>query len=196
MLQCTKGFIFSRMGLIHIPEGYFTRFDRPSLSQPPCSLPLEPLVSSQSPLYLSVFSTFLPLNQISSPVVWTLVDVAGAYALVQTWRARSGLGKSKRDALLAALYVLNFGLEVEGLMKLIFVSYLFNPYLLLPSLAHSTSSISNMLHLLSVMFAARGQPNLRFHALSFVTHTTTDQGRLHLRSSISRHSYRSHYHPS
>lgn len=37
------------------------------------------------------------------------------------------------------------------------ISYLFNPYLFLPSLAFSTSSISNMLHLLSIMFAARGQ---------------------------------------
>ena len=46
---------------------------------------------------------------------------------------------------------------VERLMKLPSASYLFNPYLFLPSLAFSTSSISNMLHLLSIMFAARGQ---------------------------------------
>lgn len=132
---------------------------------------LELLVSSQSPLYLSVFSTFLPLNRLSSPVVWTLVDGVGAYALVQTWRARSGLGKSKRDVLLAALYVLNLGPGVEGLTKLFSVSYLFNPYLFLPSLALSTSSISNMLHLLTIMFAARGQLNIQFRAFLFVAHT-------------------------
>lgn len=45
----------------------------------------------------------------------------------------------------------------ERLMELPSTSYLFNPYLFLPSLAFSTSSISNMLHLLSIMFAARGQ---------------------------------------
>jgi len=46
---------------------------------------------------------------------------------------------------------------VERLMELLSTSYLFNPYLFLPSLAFSTSSISNMLHLLSIMFAACGQ---------------------------------------
>ena len=126
-------------------------------SQPPCS-PCSSLslVLSQSPLYLSIFSTLLPLNRVSSPVVWTLVDAVSAYALVETWRARSGSGKSKKDALLAALYVFDLNMDVRGLTRLLSTSYLFNPYLFLPSLAFSTSSISNMLHLLSIMFAACG----------------------------------------
>ena len=117
---------------------------------------LSSLSLSQSPLYLSIFSTFLPLNQVTSPVTWTLVDAVSAYALVQTWRARSGVSKSKRDILLAALCVLQLSTKLEGLTSL-FPSFLFNPYLFLPSLAFSTSSISNMLHLLSIMFAARSQ---------------------------------------
>lgn len=35
-------------------------------------------------------------------------------------------------------------------------SYLLNPYILLPSLAFSTSSIENMLCLLAIMLACRG----------------------------------------
>ena len=38
-------------------------------------------------------------------MVWTLVDAVSAYALVKTWRARSGAGKGKRDTLVAASYV-------------------------------------------------------------------------------------------
>lgn len=93
-------------------------------------------------------------------MVWTLVDAVSAYALVETWRARSGAGKSKRDVLLATLYVVGLGRLRETEMTI--ASYLFNPYLFLPSLAFSTSSISNMFHLLSIMFAARGQsvPNV------------------------------------
>jgi len=109
-----KGFISSRMGSTHIREGYFTRFDQPNPFSTNSALnhhvpsfsflPL-PLVSLQSPLYLSIFSTLLPLNRLLSPVVWTLVDAVSAYALVDTWRARSSAGKGRGDALLAALYV-------------------------------------------------------------------------------------------
>ena len=93
-------------------------------------------------------------------MIWTLVDAVSAYALVATWRVRSGTGKSKRDILLAALYVFDLGLARDGRQEadgVVITSYLFNPYLFLPSLAFSTSSISNMLHLLSIMFAAHGQ---------------------------------------
>ena len=55
----------------------------------------------------------------SSPVIWTLVDAVSAYALVETWRARSGAGKSKKDALLAALYVPDLGMNVEKLTRLL-----------------------------------------------------------------------------
>ena len=92
-------------------------------------------------------------------MIWTLVDAVGAYALVETWRVRGGTGKSKRDPLLAALYASDLGLTRDNRQEadeVVTTSYLFNPYLFLPSLAFSTSSISNMLHLLSVMFAARG----------------------------------------
>ena len=137
---------------------YFIRFDRRNSFQTNSSLNhhVSSPSLSQSPLYLSLFSTFLPLNQITSPLLWTLVDVVGAYALVQTWRARNGAGKTKRDALLAALYVVNLGVDIE-LTRFVSASYLFNPYLFLPSLALSTSSISNMLHLLTIMFAAHGK---------------------------------------
>jgi len=86
-------------------------------------------------------------------MIWTLVDAVSAYALVETWRVRSGTGKSKRDILLAA-------------------SYLFNPYLFLPSLAFSTSSISNMLHLLSIMFAARGKTSPALFCLAALVHVS------------------------
>lgn len=56
------------------------------------------------------------------------------------------------------------------------ISYLFNPYLFLPSLAFSTSSISNMLHLLSIMFAARGQSISRAMQ-SMMAHTTYRLGK-------------------
>ena len=130
-------------------------------SQPSCSLtpflphPLNPGFIAVSPLPVDIFDSH-PAEPSVDPVIWTLVDAVSTYALVETWRARSGAGKSKRDVLLAALYVVGLEVGFERL-RLLSASYLFNPYLFLPSLAFSTSSISNMFHLLSIVFAARGQ---------------------------------------
>jgi len=54
-------------------------------------------------------------------VVWTLVDAVGAYALVETWRARSGASKSKRVTLVAASYVFYLIISV-GEFTLLFSS--------------------------------------------------------------------------
>ena len=87
---------------------------------PPFLLPL--LSSLQSPLYLSIFSTLLPLNRVSAPVVWTVVDTVGAHPLVETLRARNGTGKGKTDALLAALYVSCLSMAINELTWLLSVS--------------------------------------------------------------------------
>lgn len=89
---------------------------------------------AQSPLFLSFFSLVPPL-----PVVWALCDLVGAWALIRIWRTRQqlGKGKSKRDGLVAAAYLLN-------------------PYLLLPSLALSTSTFENSIVLFTLMLAAEG----------------------------------------
>jgi len=50
---------------------------------------------------------------VSTPVLWTLVDAISAYALVETWRARSGVGKGKKDVLLAVLCVFDLQMSVE-----------------------------------------------------------------------------------
>ena len=76
-----------------------------------------------SPLYLSIFSTLLPLNRVSTPVVWTVVDTVGAHPLVETLRARNGTGKGKTDALLAALYVSCLSMVINELTWLLSVSY-------------------------------------------------------------------------
>ena len=85
-------------------------------------------------MFLSLFSTVPPL-----PVVWALCDLVGAWALIRIWRARQqlGKGKSNRDGLVGAAYLLN-------------------PYLLLPSLALSTSTFENSMILLALMLAADG----------------------------------------
>jgi phosphatidylinositol glycan class U len=89
----------------------------------------------QSPLLLSLFSAVLP----PVPVVWALSDIVGAWALLRIWRARQRVSKgpSSRDSLVAAVYLLN-------------------PYLLLPSLALSTSTFENTVVLLTLMLASQG----------------------------------------
>ena len=117
---------------------------------------------TQSPLLLSFFSTALPLTHYTSPVLWAAADILAAWALERIWRLRTGLQRTKRDAQVVALYV-------QPLLPLRTVHsaihrYLFNPYILLPSLAFSTSSIENALTLLSLMLASRGER--RQHCLS------------------------------
>ncbi|CAL1712898.1 unnamed protein product [Somion occarium] len=102
-----------------------------------------------SPLLLSLFSTALPLNKFTSACLWTACDAISAWALVKIWRARQRVSQSSRDSLIAAIYLLN-------------------PYLLLPTLALSTSTIENMLFLLSLMFASQGQSSPSLLALALL----------------------------
>ncbi|KAI0352652.1 PIG-U-domain-containing protein [Trametes cingulata] len=100
-----------------------------------------------SPLLLSLFSTVLPLTPYTSPLLWTAADAVAAWALVRIWRLRTGAKKTSRDRQIAALYLLN-------------------PYIFLPSLALSTSSIENMLCLLALMFACRGRTSASLLSLA------------------------------
>ncbi|KAK7681583.1 hypothetical protein QCA50_015316 [Cerrena zonata] len=102
-----------------------------------------------SPLLLSLFSTVLPLNDVTSKLLWTTCDAISVWSLVQIWRTRQRLSSTSRDGLIAAIYLLN-------------------PYLLLPSLALSTSTIENTLLLLSIMFASQGRSSRSLLALAFL----------------------------
>ncbi|PPQ87478.1 hypothetical protein CVT25_008214 [Psilocybe cyanescens] len=104
-----------------------------------------------SPLLLSFFVTALPSSRKLASVLWTCSDAVGAWALVRIWRARQNVRQSPRDVLVAA-------------------SYLFNPYIFLPSLALSTSSLENTLLLLSIMFACKGKASASLFLLSSVIH--------------------------
>ncbi|KAH8104708.1 PIG-U-domain-containing protein [Cristinia sonorae] len=107
-------------------------------------------VFRHSPLFLALFSTVIPLTNITAALLWTASDAISAWALVRIWRARQRIQRSSRDALVAALYLLN-------------------PYTLLPTLALSSSSFENALLLLSVMFASEGQTSPSLLALAFLT---------------------------
>ncbi|KAJ3504422.1 hypothetical protein NLJ89_g7940 [Agrocybe chaxingu] len=104
-----------------------------------------------SPLLLSLFTTVLPSSRTLASLLWTLNDVAGAWAMVEIWRARQHLRSSPRDILIASLYLLN-------------------PYIFLPSVALSTSSLENTLMLLSILFACRKKASAALFTLSFLLH--------------------------
>ncbi|EPQ57109.1 PIG-U-domain-containing protein [Gloeophyllum trabeum ATCC 11539] len=93
-----------------------------------------------SPLYLSLFTTVLPTSRFVSRIVWTMLDVLGAWALVNIWRERQSVVRTSRDTLVAAAYLLN-------------------PYILLPNLALSTVSFENTLQLLVLLYACRRRPS-------------------------------------
>ncbi|KAK7470955.1 hypothetical protein VKT23_002370 [Stygiomarasmius scandens] len=102
-----------------------------------------------SPLYLTLFTTILPNSRSSAAFLWTICDTLGAYAMINIYHARQGVKTSSRDGLIAAMYLLN-------------------PYLFLPSLALSSSSIENTLVLLSVMFACQHKPSQTLLAYAFL----------------------------
>ncbi|KAI0689071.1 GPI transamidase subunit PIG-U [Cytidiella melzeri] len=104
-----------------------------------------------SPLLLSAFTTLLPLNDVGSKLLWTACDAAAAWSLVKIWRSRQRVQKSSRDGLIAALYLLN-------------------PYLLLPSLALSTSSLENAALLAAVAFACERRISASILLLAVSTH--------------------------
>lgn len=107
-----------------------------------------------SPLLLSLFSTIVP----PLPIVWAVSDVMGAWALLRIWRARQGLSSPKGTRS-----------DVENLIVSV---YLLNPYLLLPSLALSTSTFENTLTLLALMFASEGKVSSALLAIAFAVHLT------------------------
>ncbi|KAI9507904.1 PIG-U-domain-containing protein [Russula earlei] len=104
-----------------------------------------------SPLALSVFSTIVPKSRIHPTLLWTFFDAVGAWALVNIWRSRSNIQKSERDMRIAAIYLIN-------------------PYIFLPCLALSTSTLENTLQLLVLMFSARGQSSPSLLALAILSH--------------------------
>jgi len=104
-----------------------------------------------SPLALSVFSTVVPASRIPPTLLWTFFDAIGAWALVNIWRARSNIQKGERDMRIAAIYIIN-------------------PYIFLPCLALSTSTLETALLLLALMFAARGQSSPSLLALAVLSH--------------------------
>ncbi|KAI0076317.1 PIG-U-domain-containing protein [Panus rudis PR-1116 ss-1] len=103
-----------------------------------------------SPLLLSLFATVLPLNRLTSALLWTACDALAAWALVRIWRSRQNVPRSSRDTLVAAAYLLN-------------------PYIFMPSLAFSSATLENMLFMLSVMFASQGQSSAALLSLAFLS---------------------------
>jgi len=104
-----------------------------------------------SPLALSLFSTIVPASRIPPTLLWTCVDAIGAWALVNIWRSRSNIQKSERDLRIAAIYLIN-------------------PYIFLPCLALSTSTLETTLQLLALMLASRGQPSPCLLTLAILAH--------------------------
>ncbi|KAG2073977.1 PIG-U-domain-containing protein [Suillus decipiens] len=107
-----------------------------------------------SPLLLSLFSTIVP----PLPIIWAVSDAVGAWALLRIWRARQGLSSQKGTRY-----------DVENLIVSV---YLLNPYLLLPSLALSTSTFENTLTLLALMFASEAKVSFALLAIAFAVHLT------------------------
>ncbi|KAG6820803.1 hypothetical protein H0H93_011097 [Arthromyces matolae] len=60
-------------------------------------------VFRHSPLYLSLFTTILPVTGPASTTLWTFCDAVGAWALVKICNYRQRLPSSQRDTLVAAM---------------------------------------------------------------------------------------------
>ncbi|KAH8119057.1 PIG-U-domain-containing protein [Phellopilus nigrolimitatus] len=104
-----------------------------------------------SPLLLSLFSTVIPLTTTTARILWATCDVLSAYLMVQIWRARSKIVGGGRENMVIGAFVLN-------------------PYLFLPSLALSTSTLENTLYLASLFFACRKRKACCLLTLAFLTH--------------------------
>ncbi|WVQ67521.1 uncharacterized protein L199_005721 [Kwoniella botswanensis] len=107
-----------------------------------------------SPIYLAFFSYIVPASSyFLTTILWSLADLASSIALINIWRARSGLSDGTRECLISALF-------------------LFNPYTLLSCLARSTTSLDNAVLLGSLHFATDGQALPATLLLALVTHTS------------------------
>ncbi|KAF9491887.1 PIG-U-domain-containing protein [Pleurotus eryngii] len=104
-----------------------------------------------SPLLLALFDTMIPTSRLVAYALWCLCDAFAALALVKIWRSRQRVAQSSRDALIASAYLLN-------------------PYLLLPSLALSTSTVDNALTLLSLSYACQGNASASLLLLALLVH--------------------------
>lgn len=108
-------------------------------------------VFHQAPLFLPLFSLLPdPLRYpLLTILLYTLVDLASAYALMQTYAT----GNS---------YTTRFFTSPRQSMKwspsAVAATYLFNPFVILGCLARSTSVFGNLFVLLSVLKACRGSP--------------------------------------
>lgn len=60
------------------------------------------LRSWQSPLYLSLFTTVVPLKRILLHLLWTAVDAFAAWNLVRIWKARSPATTPRRELTILA----------------------------------------------------------------------------------------------
>ncbi|KAH8806844.1 GPI transamidase subunit PIG-U [Flagelloscypha sp. PMI_526] len=110
-------------------------------------------VFHHSPLLLSLFSTILPTSRTWAGLLWATIDALSAYCLVVIFRARQNVATTSRDWSIALMYIAN-------------------PYILLSSLALSTTSIENLLLLLCVKFASRGKTSPALFTLAFLVHIT------------------------
>ncbi|KAG1873244.1 GPI transamidase subunit PIG-U [Suillus tomentosus] len=122
-----------------------------------------------SPLLLSLFSTIVsPL-----PIIWAISDAVGAWALLRIWRACQGLssqnGTRSNVEILIIVSVYDPSPYFEHAPNAL-RSYLLNPYLLLPSLALSTSTFENTLTVLALMFASQGKVASALLATAFAVH--------------------------
>ncbi|WWD17168.1 hypothetical protein CI109_101606 [Kwoniella shandongensis] len=107
-----------------------------------------------SPLYLAFFTYIFPISSnVLSAFVFTLIDVASAWALVRIWKTRNPTSDGSREGLVSALY-------------------LFNPYTLLSCLARSTTSVDNAVLLLAIASAASDQATIALFFLAIAVHSS------------------------
>ena len=89
-------------------------------------------------------------------MVWTLVDAISAYALVETWRARSGASKGKKDTLIAASYVS----DLTVILTIKKLTWLPSPYKLLVQ-PIPVPPIAGVLYIVNIEHAAPAEHHVR-----------------------------------
>ncbi|ORY32832.1 putative cell division cycle protein 91 [Naematelia encephala] len=112
-------------------------------------------VFHQSPIYLGLFSFFIPVTSPSfTALLWVFADLASAVFVSEIWLSRKPLGK-------------------EDHRKTLLVAWsLFNPYGLLTCLARSTSTLDNTLLLMAISRVASGKTYTAGILLGLSMHTS------------------------